>query len=258
MGDDTTTDIELGNPETKMGIDKMVLKHMKENPAILMIGHRSCGKTCICRDIAIALNNAKKFDECIIFSNFESYEIDKFGKNAKLYANFSPDKLQEILDFQTARSAQAAASGAKCPRIFIIFDDCLYNTVNVKCEQLKTLASTHSQNNIGFIISGQFYGMMPLGMREHADYVFLGRDQTVTGRNKLYEYYGQIFPSFDAFRIYFEQLTQNWEMMVFDRTSTGSSLKDYVFWYRAIIQNNPNAAITFLTRAYIDIYMRQS
>lgn len=71
------------------------------------------------------------------------------------------------------------------------------------------------------------------GLRLNSDYVFVFRDPVRANRERLYDNFFGVFPSFHTFNAVFDQCTEDYECLVLDNRATSNKVEDCVFWYKA-------------------------
>jgi len=120
-------------------------------------------------------------------------------------------------------------------------DDCLSSKGSwVNDEPILEVFMNGRHFKIMYILTMQF----PLGvkpeLRANFDYIFLLADDMYSNQKRIYEHYAGIFPSFDAFRQVFTQLTADYGCMVIVNRGANIGLLDKIFWFKAddsIIKN---------------------
>ena len=74
---------------------------------------------------------------------------------------------------------------------------------------------------------------LPPDLRSNIDYVFIFRNNIVKEREKIYNHYAGMFPTFDVFNQVMNQCTENFECLVIDNKVQSNNISDIVFWYKA-------------------------
>lgn len=69
-------------------------------------------------------------------------------------------------------------------------------------------------------------------MRAQVNYIFICAETNSSTKQKLYQHYGGMFPTYEIFDQTLTALTQNDGCLVIDNTTCSDRLEDQVFWYR--------------------------
>ena len=77
--------------------------------------------------------------------------------------------------------------------------------------------------------------LMDIGpeLRCNTDYVFALRENIISNRARLHQYFFGMFDTFGSFSKVFNSCTQGYECMVLDNTVRSNNVEDCVFWYEA-------------------------
>ena len=74
---------------------------------------------------------------------------------------------------------------------------------------------------------------LPPVLRNNIDYIFIFRNNILKEKQKIYDHYAGMFPTFEAFNQVMNQTTENFECLVIDNKIQSNKLEDQVFWYKA-------------------------
>ena len=120
------------------------------------------------------------------------------------------------------------------PRAFVILDDCLYDSKAwVNDTNIRYIFMNGRHYKIFLLITMQYPLGIPPSLRANVDYVFIMRNNMIKDREKIYQQYAGMFPSFDVFNTVMNQCTENYECLVIDKKSQSNKLEDQVFWWKA-------------------------
>jgi hypothetical protein len=86
---------------------------------------------------------------------------------------------------------------------------------------------------IFFMLTMQYCMDLSPDLRSNVDYVFVLREPVIKNRQRLYENFFGIFPTFNTFQQVFDSCTENYECLVLDNTSKSNRIEDCVFYYKA-------------------------
>ena len=220
------------------------IEDMAENSAIVLVARRGSGKSWVCRKI---LKRYKHIPVGIIISRTDKLNTfyGNFFADSFVHYEYKTELIHKLLarqDEMIAKMERKAKEGKRIdPRAFILMDDCLSDS--------KAWAKDKSLYEI--LYDGRHYKLMyvltmqsPLGigpdLRKQFDYIFLFKEEFAVEQKKIWLNYAGVFPTFEAFRQIFLEVTKDFCCMVIvnndrhkrDIKSTGTWL-DKVFWYKA-------------------------
>ena len=115
----------------------------------------------------------------------------------------------------------------------LIMDDCLSIKGWTRDSNILELFYNGRHSLISFILTIQYAVGIPPDLRSNFDYIFLLAEDAVSSRKRLYDHYAGMFPTFDIFQQVFNELTDNYGVMVIDNRIHSKNLTDKVFWYKA-------------------------
>jgi len=222
---------------TQLPIREFRLDWMLKNPSICMIAKRGSGKSWVCRSILKHFRHIPG-GAIIAPTDYMNSFYGDFIPNTYIHYEYKSDFIQTVLRRQKLmikKQSEKAKLGKKVdPSIFLVMDDCLSSKgAWMKDEQIMRLFFDGRHYKIMYVLTMQF----PLGikpeLRTNFDYIFLLADHFYSNQKRLYDHYAGMFPTFDAFRQVFRQITADFgSMVIVNRGSTDNPL-DQVFWYKA-------------------------
>lgn len=118
-------------------------------------------------------------------------------------------------------------------RAFFILDDCMYDKRWINNISIRSIFMNGRHYKIFFQITLQHALGLPPVLRNNIDYVFIFRNNIRKEREKIYQHYAGMFPTFEAFEQVMMQTTENYECMVIDNKTQSNKLEDQIFWYKA-------------------------
>jgi len=225
----------------KLSLKKFDVSKMVPNPSVVMIAKRGSGKSWVVRSI---LNYLKDRIPCgVIISQTEDLNsfYSDFFPSLYIYSRYSGDIFKNVLERQKLikiKNERRIKKGKKPvdPNVFIIMDDCLAsNGTWMKDNYVREVLFNGRHYNITYILTMQFsLGIVP-ELRGNFDYVFLLADDIFSNQERIYKHYAGIFPTFDAFRLVFRQVTNDFGSMVISNSNRNpnADLNEKVFWYKA-------------------------
>lgn len=233
-----TKDVKVGG-NMSLPIKEFQLETMCENPAIVMIAKRASGKSWVCRSI---LKHFRDIPVGIIIAPTEKMA------NPPFYSDFFPDSyihyeyrseiIEKLLyrqDIMIEKMKDKEKEGKIIdPRGFILMDDCLSKKGSwMKDQPIMELLFNGRHYRLMYMLTMQF----PLGitpeLRCNFDYIFLLNEDFYSNLKRLYDHYAGMFPTFDAFRQVFKDITADFGAMVIVNRGARSSFLEKIFWYKA-------------------------
>jgi hypothetical protein len=214
------------------------LDWMCENPSIAMVAKRGSGKSWVCRAILNHLNNIKIPCGVIISPTDDVNPFyDKFFPGLYIHHKYTSDIIENLLYRQRKmekKFAQKKAEGKKIDRrAILLMDDCLGSKKSwVRDEPIQKMFYNGRHYKLTFILTMQYPLGIPPDLRSNFDYIFLLADDSFGNQKKLYEQYAGMFPSVDAFRQVFNELTKDFGSMVIVNRGNRKQLWDKIFWFK--------------------------
>lgn len=251
----TTLDIDLEHNPTTYRIKKFDRQRVAStangpnytSAVSVIIGKRARGKTTLVRDL---LWQNRDIPVGIVMSATEpcTHEYSKIMPKICIHDEYKPEIIENVLkrQLEICRRKNESHSNISTiidPRAFVVLDDCMYAASQFQDRHNKNfrplfLNSRHLKTNI-FITMGYSYGFSP-ALRCNIDYIFLFGTESIGERKRLYDHYGSMFPTFEAFCQVFEKCTDEpYNCMVIDQTAHAEKgVENMVFWYHADIHDD--------------------
>lgn len=124
-------------------------------------------------------------------------------------------------------------------KIFIMLDDCMFDTSLVKGDLMRELAMNGRWFNIFVLNAVQYSVDLPPAFRTNSDYIIAMREPDADNRKKLYKYFFGIFGDQKKFEKVFAEMTKDFGCMILDKTIPTTNPEDCVFHYRAAEHQEP-------------------
>jgi energy-coupling factor transporter ATP-binding protein EcfA2 len=212
-----------------------------DNCIILIIGKRGCGKSTVAEDI---MSHFTHITEGICLSKTDKMN-GFWGKHVpELFIHHEYDKniTLRLLAHQARKwerykrkcSAEGrVADPADIPPAFAIFDDVTFDKTFLRDKATRELFMNGRHYRILVVITCQY--LMDIGpdLRNQIDFVFVLKDNIKNNREKIYEYFAGVFPTFASFQKVFIKCTEDREAMVLHNSSLSHKVGDCVFFYKA-------------------------
>jgi hypothetical protein len=227
----------------KLELKKFVMSDLKDDSVVLFIGKRNTGKSVLVRDVMF---HNQKLPVGVVISPTEKANqfFENFVPNMLIYDEFSPDIVKKFIDRQEKITKQYNAEKKKYgktsvdPKAFFILDDCLYDKTWPTDKNIRCLFMNGRHYKVLFLITMQYPLGIPPHLRTNVDYVFILRENQVKNRERIYQQYAGMFPSYEIFSQVLDQCTENYEGLVIDNKVQSNKLEDQVYWYKADLHND--------------------
>lgn len=222
----------------KLELKKFDPSKIATDSVLVFIGKRNTGKSFCLSDI---LSYHKNIPIGTVISPTEKANgyFGKFIPNILIHDEPDCKIVKSFLDRQIKITEERKKEIKKTGksnidnRAFIILDDCLYDKKWINDTSVRSIFLNSRHYGVFSAFCLQYSLGIPPILRNNIDYVFIFRNNIMRERQKLYEYYAGMFPSFEAFNQVMNQTTENYECMVIDNKAQSNKLEDQVFWYKA-------------------------
>lgn len=222
----------------KLELKKFDPSKIAADTVICLIGKRNTGKSYCMKDI---LSYHKNIPVGIVISPTETANgyFEKFIPKLLIYDECESKVIKGFLDRQikisTERKKELKKHGNSQidPRAFLILDDCLYDKRWINDISIRSMFMNGRHYKIFFLITMQHALGLPPVLRNNVDYIFIFRNNILKEKQKIYDHYAGMFPSFEAFCQVMNQTTENYECLVIDNKIQSNKLEEQVFWYKA-------------------------
>lgn len=231
----------LINGKNKLPIQVFKLESMVRHPSIVMIAKRGSGKSVVCKAI---MKHFRDIPVGTIISPTDKMSnfYGKFFPKSFIHYEYKTAILKNLFQRQEImidKRRQKIKRGKKVdPRAFIIMDDCLASKGTwMKDDKIKEIFMNGRHFKIMYILTMQF----PLGispeLRANFDYIFLLADDQQSNIKRMYDHYAGMFPTLDAFKQVFHQLTSNYGAMVIVNRGARAGILEKIYSYKAPIDS---------------------
>lgn len=222
----------------KLELKKFDPSKIASDSVVVFIGKRNTGKSYCMKDI---LNHHKNIPVGIVVSPTERANgyFEKFIPKMLIYDECESHVIKGFLDRQikitTERKKEIKKNGTSLidARAFLILDDCLYDKKWINDISIRSIFMNGRHYKIFFLITMQHALGLPPVLRNNIDYIFIFRNNIIREKQKIYDHYAGMFPSFEAFNQVMNQTTENYECLVIDNKIQSNKLEEQVFWYKA-------------------------
>jgi hypothetical protein len=222
----------------KLEMKKFDPRTLKDDSVVLFIGKRNVGKS-FCMKYIMSFHQSMPVGVVISPTERANHFFEPWVPKMLVYDEYDENIVGKFLDRQTKITDQYNAEKAKFgrtdldPRAFLILDDCLYDKTWPNSKNIRCLFMNGRHYKVFFLITMQYPLGIPPHLRANVDYVFIFRDNQIKNRERIYQQYAGMFPSFDVFNQVMDQCTENFECLVIDNKVQSNRLEDQVYWFKA-------------------------
>ena len=222
----------------KLELKKFDPTKIKSDSVVVFIGKRNTGKSYCMKDI---LSYNRDIPVGVVVSPTERANgyFEKFIPKMLIYDELDEKIVSTFLSRQInitkdrKKELEKHGSSTIDPRAFLIIDDCMYNKAITKDKNIRCIFMNGRHYKIFLLITMQHGLGLPPDLRSNIDYVFIFRNNIVKEREKIYNHYAGMFPTFDVFNQVMNQCTENFECLVIDNKIQSNNINDNVYWYKA-------------------------
>ena len=222
----------------KLELKKFDPTKIKNDSVVVFIGKRNTGKSYCMKDI---MSYNRDIPVGVVVSPTERANgyFEKFIPKMLIYDDLDEKLVSKFLNRQInitkdkKRDLEKHGSSTIDPRAFLILDDCMYNKAIMKDKNIRCIFMNGRHYKIFLLITMQHGLGLPPDLRSNIDYVFIFRNNIVKEREKIYNHYAGMFPTFDVFNQVMNQCTENFECLVIDNKTQSNNINDNVYWYKA-------------------------
>ena len=226
----------------KLQLRKFDLRSMEDDAVVVLIGKRGSGKSEMTKAI---MYEHQDLPIGVVISQTEraNHFFEKFVPKMLIYDEYDPKLVEKFLGRQMKITDQYNAEKSKYgrtdldPRGFLVLDDCLYDKTWPNDKNIRCLFMNGRHFKVFFIITMQYPLGIPPHLRCNVDYVFIFRETQLKNRERIYQQYAGMFPSFDIFNTVLDQCTENYECLVINNKVKSNKLEDQVYWCKAPIRD---------------------
>jgi hypothetical protein len=222
----------------KLELKKFDPTKIKSDSVVVFIGKRNTGKSYCMKDI---MSYNRDIPVGVVVSPTERANgyFEKFIPKMLIYDELEEKIVSKFLSRQInitkdrKKELEKHGSSTIDPRAFLILDDCMYNKAVTKDKNIRCIFMNGRHYKIFLLITMQHGLGLPPDLRSNIDYVFIFRNNIVKEREKIYNHYAGMFPTFDVFNQVMNQCTENFECLVIDNKIQSNNINDNVYWYKA-------------------------
>ena len=232
----TTKEISYG--AARIPIKKFDINSIVDYSTIAIIAKRASGKSFLTKEImykkreivaTLVISRTEKLNsfysqfipDLYIYSEYNSDILTKAYKRQSLLCEYNKKRIKEN-------------KSIKNDSLMIIMDDCMSSKGTwLNDPNILELFFNGRHHHLSFILTMQYSVGIPPEMRSNFDYIFLLAEDIISNRKRLYDHYAGMFPTFDVFQQVFNDITEDYGIMVINNRIHSKNITDKVFWYKA-------------------------
>lgn len=224
--------------EMKLELKKFDPRTLKDDSVVIFIGRRGTGKSFLLRYI-LSFHQTMPIGVCISPTESANRFFENFIPKMLIYDEYDPSITAKFMDRQVKITEQYNNEVKKYgrtdldPRAFLILDDCLYDKTWPHDKNIRATFMNGRHFKIFFLITMQYPLGIPPHLRANVDYIFICRENQIKNRERIYQQYAGMFPTFEIFNQVMDQCTENFECLVIDQKVQSNKIEDQVFWFKA-------------------------
>ena len=207
-----------------------------DNSSCLFIGGRNTGKTTAIYNLLSA--KQKSFDTAMIIcptskvnDSFKDIVPAKF-----IHDNYDTKVVNELIKRQerilTKKRSSPARYGKSITTTCLLLDDMAFDKSWMKDTNLRLMAMNGRHYDALLIVSLQYCLTMGPDLRANFQWVFLHRTNNHREKERLHDYFAGMFKYFDEFNELFDEITEDYGVMVIDMNSKSNKIDEIVFWFK--------------------------
>jgi energy-coupling factor transporter ATP-binding protein EcfA2 len=204
---------------------------MKPDATVLLIGKRGTGKSTLINDIMYHMRDKFQFGIAMSPTEGSTEALSTIIPRTCIFNDFCENAIGRMLKYQKKSVKQA--SEKKYRNMFIIMDDCAYDSKTLKGKNIREVFMNGRHRKIFIINAVQYMMDIPSFLRGQIDYVFATRDNIIDQREKLWKYFFGMFSDYRDFSAVMDNCTANHNVIVLNNTVRSNDPQECVYWYCA-------------------------
>jgi len=220
-----------------MIFDEFDVNTLIDNPSIIMIGGAGCGKIFVVKNLLYKMTDIPHIN-IIAPTNTREYYNDFIDPLFVHHEYLSSIPKQIVKRQRTLFEANKILKSSGLPLInsqtIFVMHDCM-TTINSwrKCRSLFDIMHYKQIFKTTYILTVELSTGLNLKFRSTFDYTFLFAEDNLKSRQKLWNDWADIFPTFDSFEQAFLPATNKYGCLVIDNHAKTNDIKKKVFWFKA-------------------------
>ena len=200
---------------------------IKADATVLLLGKRGTGKSTLLNDIMYNVRDKFQFGIAMSPTEESTAMMASILPRSCIFNDFAEDAVGRLLQYQKRNDKKGGRN------MFIIMDDCAYDTRTLKGKNIREVFMNGRHRKIFIINAVQYMMDVPSFLRGQIDYVFAMRDNIIDQREKLWKFFFGMFNEYKNFAAVMDQCTEGHNCLVLDNTTRSNNVEDCIFWYCA-------------------------
>lgn len=216
----------------KLKLKKFDPKTLKDDRICLLVAPRGSGKS-TCGNAL--MYHMRHLPMGIVMSATEdsNHAYRDMVPDSFIYNDFSEEALQRLIERQKRKIEEYAKKGKQYPNAFIIADDCMADKKIWKSKLIRDIFLNGRHRKVFVMMMMQYCMDISVELRSNIDYVFCLMEDNVGNKERLYRQFFGVFPNFESFQQVFDQVTDDYGVLVLDKTIRSNRIEDKVFYWKA-------------------------
>ena len=215
-------------------------RHDLINKVIVVLGPRNSGKSFLIKDIMTLIQD---IPVCKIINGTEEMtgHYASFVPSVCIHEEYKTDTIKNFVQ----RQKEICKKVKNEPdyrnvdkRGLLLLDDLAYDKSWTKQKDIRFIFMNGRWAGITFIMASQEPMGMPPELRSNIDYVFICNQNNYKDRDKIYDNYVSGFKNKKEFNKVLDKCTENYSVVVINKTARSNKMEDIVFHYKA--KEHPN------------------
>jgi len=210
-------------------------RHDLINKVIVVLGPRNSGKSFLIKDL---MKLIRDIPICKIVNGTEEMtgHYSKFVPSVCISDEYNDNILKSFVQRQREicklrKTDERYRNVDK--RALLLLDDLAYDKRWTKQKDTRFIFMNGRHAGITFIMASQEPMGMPPELRSNIDYVFICNQNNYKDRDKIYDNYVSGFKSKKEFNKVLDKCTENYSVVVINKTARSNKMEDIVFHYKA-------------------------
>ena len=212
----------------------------------LFIGKRNTGKSVLMKDV---MYHDRDIPAGMVMTGSDNGFFDGWVPDSFVYSGFDKGAVEKLVKRQRRACKQGRATD-----VFLCLDDCMFEKGLLKLPVMRSLFYNGRHYKVTMLFSSQYAMDVDVGCRTNCDFVFVLRENILANRQRLYNNFFGIFPSFEVFCKVLDATTEDFGCLVLDNTSRSNNIEDCCFWYRAKVRDDFRVGSDMFWRFHRRVY----
>ena len=214
---------------------------------MIIVGKPGTGKSLAARDVMYHIKDIEAGIVCSPTDKFTGF-WESFCPKVSVYYEYSPDAVRSLIESQESlfndtyyyllqegkkTGKPVYKEEVKIPPVYIICDDCLAENAMSKDPNIREIFMNGRHLRIFLLITAQWLMDMKINQRQLVDYLLICHEDSPEALQRLHRNFFSNYFSFQSFCDIVAQVTEDYGILVLDRTNTKSrKIEDHVFWWQ--------------------------